>query len=106
MHVHVDRLGRHLQEQRHQRMAVPCEKVLIGAAQGAEQQAVAHRPSVHEEVLGLGVAPVQGGQANVAGEPQALAFRIDGQRVGGELAAHDGAKPGQAGLKEIAVSSR
>ena len=51
MDVDVDRLGRHLEKQRHQRMAVAGEEILVGAAHRAVQQPVAHRPAVDEEIL-------------------------------------------------------
>src|SRR3546814_8257043 len=69
MHVHVDLLGRQLDEERHQGMAVAREEVLIGAADGAVEQLVAHRTAVHEEILVLRVAAVERRQAGAPRPP-------------------------------------
>ena len=67
-----------------------------GPAHGADQQPVAHRAAVDEEIFMLGIAPVQGRQASGSGQSRALACRIQGQRVGGEIAPHDPAEAGEA----------
>ena len=51
MDVDVDLLGRPIDEQRDHRMAVAREHILIGAAHRADQQLVAHRPAVDDEIL-------------------------------------------------------
>ena len=103
MDVDVDHLGRRLEEQRHHRMAVARQEILVGAAHGAGQQLVAHRPAVDEEILVLAGRPVERRQAGEAAQAKALAVGVDGQRIVGELAAHDGAQPRQP--RGIALSS-
>ena len=61
MHVDIDVGGIDVEEQRHHRMAVARQQVLVGAAHRAEQQAVAHRPAVDEQVLPLRAGAVEGG---------------------------------------------
>ena len=51
MHVHVDLARRDRDEQRDDRIAVARQIVRVGAAHRAEQQLVAHRAAVDEEVL-------------------------------------------------------
>ncbi len=94
--VDVDQLGRQLEKQRHHGMAVAGEKILIGAAHRALQQAVAHRPAIDEEELPGGGRAMEGRQADIAGEANALARRVDRQRVVGKVAAEDGGQPGEA----------
>ena len=68
MDVDVDLLGRPVEKQRHDRMAVARQDVLIGAAHRADQQLVAHRPAVDEEILVARQAAVEGRQAGEAGQ--------------------------------------
>ena len=75
VHVDVDRLGRAGQEQRRGRVAVAGEQVGVGGAQRAEQQLVAHRAAVDEEVLRHRRAAREGRQRREAAEAQALARR-------------------------------
>ena len=49
--IDVHGVGVDLQVEGRHRMPVPGQEVGIGAAQGALQQAVAHRPAVDEQVL-------------------------------------------------------
>jgi len=49
MHVHVQIVGRHLEENQHRREAPVREHFAIGAQRGVGQLPVAHRPSVDEE---------------------------------------------------------
>ena len=79
-------------------MAVAREQVAIGAAQRAEQQAVAHRASVDEQILLARLGAVESRQAGEAGNDGAAALAGDGRRVVGELVAHDAAQPREAGV--------
>ena len=45
MDIDVDHFGRRLEEQRHHGMTVARQEILVGAAHGARQQLVAHRPA-------------------------------------------------------------
>ena len=51
MHVDVDLARRQRHEQRDQRMAVARQVVGVGAAHHADQELVAHRPAVDEQIL-------------------------------------------------------
>ena len=101
MDVHIHLLRRHLEEQRHQRMAVAGKEILIGPAHGALQQPVAHGPIVDEQELLGRRCLVQGRQADESRQAMALAFGIDGQRILGEFAAHDGGEPREARGRRI-----
>ena len=92
MDVDVDLLGRQLDVERDQRMAVAGQEVGVGGAQRALQQPVAHRPAVDEQVLVGRRCRVEGRQAGIAGQPHALALRVDGERVVGEVAAQMAAR--------------
>ena len=101
MHIHVDLFRRQIDEQSHHRMAVTRQEVLIGAADGADDEPVFHRAAVHEqELLGRG-GPVQGRQSGEAGQAHALAQRIQPRRIVGEVAAHDGTQALQARCRLI-----
>ncbi len=89
MDVDVDRLARSFEEQRHHRMPVAREQILIGAAHRADQEFVAHRPTVDEEILIARGRAVEGRQADEAGEREPFARGRDRKRVVGEVAAHD-----------------
>ena len=93
MDVDVDHLGRRFEEQRHHRMAVARQEILVGAAHRAGQQLVAHRAAVDEEILVLAVGRLSVGRPAKPREPEALAIGVDRQRIVGELAAHDGGQP-------------
>ena len=95
MDVDVDHVGRRLEEQRHHRVAVARQEVLVSAAHRAVQQLVAHRTAVDEKILVLRRRPVERRQARETREPEALAIGVDGQAVVGEVAAHHGAEPRQ-----------
>ena len=103
MDVDVDIAGIDLKIERHQRVAVAGQEVGIGAAQRALQQAVAHRPAVHEQVLVSRVAAIIGRQSGEPGQPHALAFMIDGQGVFRELPSHDRRQAGQATIRPLAL---
>ena len=80
-------------------MAVARQEIGIGAAHRAEQQPVAHRAAVDEEILHLRVGAVVGrqpGKARRAGTPSRSASTAHG--VVGEVAAHDGGEPRQRAL--------
>ncbi len=51
MDIDVDLVGRPVEKQRHHRVAVAGEHILIGAAYRADQQFVAHRPPIDDEIL-------------------------------------------------------
>ena len=96
MDVDVDQRGRRLEEQRHHGMAIARQEILVGAAHGAGEQLVAHRPAVDEEILVLAGRPIERRQAGEARQPEALAVGVDRERIVGELAAHDGRQPLEA----------
>ena len=58
-------------------MAVARHQIAIGAAHGAEQQLVADRTAIDEQVLLAAGRPVEGGQADEAAQTQALALGVD-----------------------------
>ena len=106
MDIDVDQVRRHLEEERQDGMAVVRQEVAIGPADRAVEQLVAHRPAVDEEVLGLGIGAVEGRQADVAGQAQALALGVDRQRILGEVAAEDRREAAQARLEQLALGGR
>ena len=76
-------------------MAIARQIVGVGPAHGAEQELVAHRPSVDEQILAERVGARQRRQRRVAIDGDALAFRRDLDRVGAELGAEHVAEPGE-----------
>jgi hypothetical protein len=88
MDVDVKFTRRHAQEQHQQGMAAAGHDVAIGAADGAGGELVAHRPGVDEDMLQPGGRPRHGGQADEAGQPDALAPGLQGEAVVGEVAPH------------------
>ena len=68
-------------------MAPLGHQIAVGAAQRAQQLAVAHGPAVHEQELVGGVVAVARGKAREARQEVALALGLDGHAVGGELLA-------------------
>jgi hypothetical protein len=74
--VHIDLARRNLQEQRHHRMPVARQHVLIGAPHRADEQAVFHWPSVDEQELMIGNAPVECRQPRDAAQHHAFAAII------------------------------
>ena len=88
MNVHIDLFRRQIDEQRHQRVAVAGEEILIGAAHRALQQPVAHRAAIDEQILLRRGRAVQRRQADIARQPHGFAQGIDRQRIVGEIAAH------------------
>ncbi len=91
--VDVDHLGRRFEEQRHHRMAVARQEILIGAAHRAGEQLVAHGTAVDEEILVLARRAIERRQPREARQPEALAVGVDRHGIVGELAAHDGGQP-------------
>ena len=103
VHVDVDGVGRKLEEQRHHGVAVARQEIGIGPAQGAVDQLVAHRAAIDEQVLRLGVAPIEGRQPGVAGEAHALALGVDRQGVVGEAVAHHRGEALEPGVEQAAL---
>src|SRR5262249_17451772 len=87
MDIDVYIFRRDLEKQRHGRMAVAGEKILIGAAHRTLKELVAHGPAVDEQKLKRGRAAMISRQSSEPEEPDAIALRIDGKRVLAELAA-------------------
>jgi hypothetical protein len=104
--VDVDEFRINGEEQGQNRVAVVRQHVAIGAAHRPQQQAVAYRATVDEQELFLRGADVVGGQTGIAGQAQALAVDIHRHRVGGEVAAQQGAQAGEAGVEQIAAFGR
>ncbi len=77
MHVDVDLARIERDEQRQQRMAVARQIIGIGAAHRADQQLVAHRPAVDEQILPERVGARQRRQPGEAVNAHALALGID-----------------------------
>ena len=68
----------------------------VGAAHRADQQFVAHRPAVDDEVLVARQGAVQGRQADQPGEPKTAALGVDRHRILGEFAAQQRRRAGPA----------
>jgi len=95
MHIDVHQGGFEFEVERGDGMAVAGEEVGVGGAQRALQQPVAHRPSVHEQVLVGAVAAVEGRHAGVADQAHLVTGLVDGQRIVRELGAQDRPEPRQ-----------
>ena len=76
MHVHVDIARRQIEEERHNRMAVAREEILIRRANGADDQLVLHRTAIDEEMLMLARAAAERGQTGKAREPHIAAYLV------------------------------
>ena len=77
MDVDVDLIERHLEKQSGDGMPVPGNKVPIGGAERTDEQPILHRARIHEEILLVRNAPIEGWQADDAGQPQSIAGTID-----------------------------
>ena len=88
MNVHVNAIRRYVEKQRHHRVTVAREKILIGAPYGADQQPVLHRAAVDKQILGAGIAAVQGRSTGLPAAPDAAALGRYGDRIIGEFPAH------------------
>ena len=95
MHVDVDLARIERDEQRQQRMAVARQIIGIGAAHRADQQLVAHRAAVDEQILPERVGARQRRQPGKALDAHALALGVDGDRIGAEIRAQHVAEPRQ-----------
>ena len=62
--VDVDLVRRPVEEQRDDRVAVVRQQIVVGAAHRADQQLVAHRPAVDDQILVARQTAVQGRQAD------------------------------------------
>ena len=98
--VDVDQLGRQVEEQGGQRLAVVEQEVGIGRAQGLLEEPVLDRAAVDDQMLAAPVAAAEGRQGGKAGEPDPVALGLDLNRVGDELAAQDGGQPVQEPVGE------
>jgi hypothetical protein len=72
--VHVDLIGRHVDEQRDHRMAIARQhRPHRRRAPRPIEQAVLHRAAVDEQILVIGDAAIEGRQSGDAAEPDAFA---------------------------------
>ena len=90
MDIDVDRFRRAVEEQHHHRMTVAGEEILISAAHRTDQQLVAHRAAIDEEILIARGRPIERRQAGEASQAEVFALRRDGQRVIAELTPQHG----------------
>ena len=95
MHVDVDLARIERDEQRHDRMAVARQIVRIGAAHHADQELVAHRPAVDEQILPERIGARERRQRREALDRDAVALAAHLDRVGAELGAEDVGEPRQ-----------
>ena len=93
MHVDVDLARVELDEQSEDRLAVARQIVRISRAHGPEEELVAHRPSVDEQVLPERVGATERRQCRIALEREAVPAAGNRDGVGGEIGAEDVAKP-------------
>ena len=108
MHVDVDLARIERDEQRHDRMAVARQIVGIGAAHHADQELVAHRPAVDEEILPERVGARERRQRREAFDRDAFALARDLDRVGAEfgprMSASRASRPGAPGSAAAQVT--
>ena len=76
-------------------MAVARQVIGVSRAHRAEQQLVAHRAAVDEQILPERIGARQRRQAGEAGDAHALALGFDGKRIGAEILAQHVAEPRQ-----------
>ena len=81
MHVHIHKLRHTGDMQNHGGMPPLFQNVTVGGAHQAGKLPVGHRPSVDEEILLIGLAPREGGQAAPAAHGIALPFRRKGKGI-------------------------
>ncbi len=96
MDVDVDLLGWPIDEQRDHRVAVAGEHILVGAADRTDQQLVAHRPPVDDEILVARRGAVERRQPDQPGQPKPAPLGIDLDRILGEVAPQQRREPGAA----------
>ena len=89
VHVDVDLARIERDEQRDDRMAVARQIVGIGAAHHADQELVAHRPAVDEEILPERIGAGVGRQRREAFDGHAVALALHLDRIGAELVAEN-----------------
>ena len=102
MHVDVD-IGRiERQEQHRHRVAVARQHVGEGAADGAGDQLVAHRPAVDIGILLQRVGAAEARQRDAALERDAFAHRVDRNGIVGEVRADHVGDPLQLAVRAVA----
>ena len=74
-------------------MTVARQVIGISAAHRADQQLIAHRAAIDEEILPERIGARQCGQPGKAGDAHAFAFGIDGNGVGAKIGTEHVAKP-------------
>ena len=78
----------------------------IGRAHRANQQLVADRPPVDEEILRLRIGFVPGRQASIAFEPETFPRGFDQQRIGTKFFAQNIGEPCQQGGSSVAACGK
>ncbi len=106
VNIDVDLLGWAIDEQRDHRVAVAGEHILVGAADRTDQQFVAHRPPVDDEILVARRGAVEGRQPDQPGQPKPAPLGIDLDRILGEVAPQQRREPGTAGDRRFGVAGR
>jgi len=81
MHINIHLIGGQFQKQRQHRMPIPGQKIHIGTPHSPLQQFILHRPTIDEQELMLGIAPVKGGQPRKSGQVQIFPFHINFQGI-------------------------
>src|ERR1700686_2401676 len=95
MHVDVDLARIERDEQGQHRMPVAGQIIGVSPADRADDNLVAYRPTVDEEILAERIAARQRRQRGKAVDDDALAFGRDLDCVGAKVAAENIAEPGQ-----------
>ena len=96
VHVDVDFGRRKLDKQRHERMAIARQIIGIGRTHGTDEQLVAYRPSVDEQILAERIGARKRRQRCIAFDPDALAFGGYLDRVGAKIRAENVAEAREA----------
>ena len=103
VHVHIHRIGRHLQEQRRDRMPALGHHVPKGHAQGGAQHRITHRAAIDDQMLLAGGGAGEAGLADQPGNADAVVamphFPPHRQCGGGETVAQHRPDPGVAALR-------
>ena len=103
MHVDIDPFRRAGQKQHRRRVAVAAEKIPIGGFQRPDQQPVLHRAAIDKQILRHRRSARIARQRRIAGQPDAVALRIDRQGVFGEIGTDDAGKPPDQRVEQIAL---
>ena len=87
MDVHVHFFERYRKKESRDGVAIPRNEVAVGTSQRSDEQSVLHGTRVDEQELLVGHAPVEGRQADDAGQTNSVPLTVDADAVAVEFRA-------------------